>query len=84
MPRPVRMDEVARRRSPKLGKTGNWAPPCCIEQLGALREWTLAEGQTLPEALEGLRLFKCRQMFLLVVPGLVDTEADQPPPGRAS
>jgi hypothetical protein len=80
MPTPIPLDEVAVRRTPKLGKMGEWAPPCCIEQLGALGEWEPAERASLPASLEELRLFKCRQMFVLVVPGLVDSSADQPVP----
>lgn len=83
MPPPVRLDEVAVRRTPNLGSVGEWAPPCCIEQLGALRAWRPAEHPTHPVSIEGLRLFKCRQMFMLVVPGLMDSSADQPPSAPA-
>lgn len=75
MPPPIRVDEVTQRRLPKRGEIGEWAPPCCLEQLGSVKEWRLARLFSIPESFESLRLFKCRQMFFLVVPGLMDVSA---------
>jgi hypothetical protein len=75
MPSPVRIDEVAQRRAPGLGEVGDWAPPCCLEQLGPVKEWRLARRFSIPESFKDFRLFKCRQMFFLVVPGLMDDSA---------
>lgn len=79
MPRPVRLDEVSARRQPELGNAGDWAPPCAARQLGALADW-LGDSQPVPDRFGRLRLFRCKQMFLLVVPGIVN-ERPQDPPG---
>jgi hypothetical protein len=57
------------------GNPGDLYPPCAKQQLGALGHWQGHNGQQLPEELLSLRLFKCRQWFWLVIPGLRD---DQP------
>jgi hypothetical protein len=45
-------------------------PPCVVEQLGTLGDW-MGKGKTrYPPQLWPLRLMKCAQMFLLVVPGV--------------
>lgn len=83
MPSPVRIDEVAQHRAPGLGEEGDWAPPCCLEHLGPLKGWRQARRFSIPKAFEGLRLFKCRQMFFLVVPGLMDPSARSSHRGRS-
>ncbi|KPK90117.1 MAG: hypothetical protein AMJ88_16605 [Anaerolineae bacterium SM23_ 63] len=70
MPKPQPLDEAKVSMHPKLGRVGDVAPPCVVEQLGPLREWRRREGVRYPSDLSPLRLYKCRQMFLLVVPGL--------------
>jgi hypothetical protein len=69
MPQPTALDEVTARRLPELGQPGDLAPPCAVQHLGRLGNWRQGEVDHAEE-LRDLRLFKCRQMFLLVVPGL--------------
>lgn len=54
------------------GRPGDLCPTCAKHQLGSLRHWQGHHGQQFPEELLSLRLFKCRQWFWLVVPGLHD------------
>jgi hypothetical protein len=68
--RPLREEDVALR--PRAGGPGDLAPPCAVERLGPVESW-----RQDPGPLSGLRLFKCRQMFLLVVPGLFDHRPDR-------
>ena len=67
MPRPKPIDEASK---PKLGHFGELAPPCAVESLGILEAWQRAGEVRYPEELGLLKVYKCRQMFLLVVPGL--------------
>ena len=54
------------------GNPGDLCPPCAKQQLGAVSNWQGHNGQNFPEEFLSLRLFKCRQWFWLVVPGLRD------------
>lgn len=67
IPRPQPIDEASK---PKLGQPGDLAPPCAVESLGNLEAWPSAGEVRYPEELGSLKVYKCRQMFLLVVPGL--------------
>lgn len=51
------------------GKEGDLCPPCALQQLSSLGNWV-----SEPKELLGLRLFKCRKGFWLVIPGLYDSE----------
>ena len=67
MPQPKPIDEASKS---KLGQSGGLAPPCAVESLGNLEAWQGAGEVRYPEELGSLEVYKCRQMFLLVVPGL--------------
>jgi hypothetical protein len=69
IPQPQPLDELKASMVPMLGRIGDLVPPCVVEQLGPLREWRKCEGAWYPTDLRQLRLYKCCQMFLLVVPG---------------
>jgi hypothetical protein len=56
------------------GRPGDLCPPCVKQQLAHLGHWQGHGQQTFPQELLPLRLFKCRQWFWLVVPGLLDAE----------
>ena len=45
-------------------------PSCIVEQLGTLGDWMGKDKILYPPDLWHLRLMKCSQMFLLVIPGL--------------
>jgi hypothetical protein len=70
MPKPRPLDEMRAQLHPELGQVGDSVPPCAVGQLGPLWAWRRNGGVRYPSDLDQLRLFKCRQMFLLVVPGL--------------
>ena len=67
MPRLKPIDEASNL---KLGQSGELTPPCAVESLGSLEAWQRAGEVRYPEEFGSLKMFKCRQMFLLVVPGL--------------
>jgi hypothetical protein len=54
----------------RLGHDGDLVPRCALEQLGSLEEWQENIGETYPAQFLQLRVFKCRQMLMLIVPGL--------------
>ncbi len=72
-PQPLHADDPA--YSPDQGRPGDLCPPCVKQQLAHLGHWQGHRNQQYPEALLGLRLFKCRQWFWLVVPGLYHAES---------
>jgi hypothetical protein len=72
MPKSRPLDEVKVSTHPNLGRKGDLVPSCVVGQLGPLRAWRRREGARYPSDLSPLRLYKCRQMFLLVVPGLAE------------
>jgi hypothetical protein len=69
IPQPQPLDKAKASMYPKLGRIGDLVPPCVVEKLGPLREWRRREGACYPYHLSQLQLYKCRQMFLLVVLG---------------
>lgn len=71
-PRPVRVMEIQEGRNRLLGLPEDLAPPCAICQLGVLAAWEDTLVGAEDPRLRMLRLFKCSQMFLFVVPGLLD------------
>lgn len=77
MPTPVPIDEFSAQRLPGRGAVGDLAPPCAVQHLGRLADWEAEREARYPVELGPLRLFKCRQMFLLVVPGLKDDQAKE-------
>jgi hypothetical protein len=76
-PRPVRVKEIQEGRNRLLGLPDDLAPPCAICQLGALVVWENTLVGAEDPRLRMLRLFKCSQMFLFVVPGLLDAYPDR-------
>lgn len=54
------------------GQPGDLCPPCAKQQLAHLGHWVGHLNGKYPAGLLPLRLFKCRQWFWLVVPGLHD------------
>ena len=54
------------------GQPGDLAPVCAKSSLGPVERWQGHRGLNYPNHLNPLRLFKCRQWFWIVVPGLRD------------
>jgi hypothetical protein len=52
-------------------------PACAVARMGSLEQWQDAAGGGVPKALLGLRVFKCTQMLLFVVPGLEDDRPER-------
>jgi hypothetical protein len=76
-PKPQPLDKVKVSIQPNLGRVGDLVPPCIVGQLGPLRAWQRGKGARYPSDLNPLQLYKCRQMFLLVVPGLAEGQHTQ-------
>jgi hypothetical protein len=79
MPRPVApgpQDPFAR------GGPGELAPPCALQALGPLSQFAGEKASHYPPELQPLRVFKCRKLFLLVVPGLRDDRPSKIEPTR--
>ena len=72
IPKSQPLDKVKVSTQPNLGRVGDLVPPCIVVQLGPLRAWRRRKGARYPSDLNPLRLYKCRQMFLLVVLGLAE------------
>jgi hypothetical protein len=72
MPLPRPLDETDPDYTIDKGQPGDLCPPCAKQQLSNLGHWQGHGGTRFPEELSPLRLFKCRQWFWLVVPGLHD------------
>ncbi len=72
MPLPQPLDATRPDYTIDKGRPGDLCPPCVKQQLSNLRHWQGHGGRHFPEELLPLRLFKCRQWFWLVVPGLHD------------
>lgn len=70
MPDPVPLDPNNPTYTIDKGEPGDLCPPCVKQQLSHLGHWQGHGKQQFPEHLLSLRLFKCRQWFWLVVPGL--------------
>lgn len=77
MPDVIPLDSAAPDYTIDKGRPGDLCPPCAKQQLASLGHWQGHGGHEFPEGLLGLRLFKCRQWFWLVIPGLCDSEATQ-------
>jgi len=77
IPKQQPLGEVKVSMHSNLGRAGDLVPPCIVGQLGPLRAWRRGEGARYPSDLSPLRLYKCRQMFLLVVPGLAEGQQRQ-------
>ncbi len=73
MPEPVPLSPDDPAYTVDKGQPGDLCPPCAKQQLAHLGHW-LRNGARIPKELLPLRLFKCRQWFWLVVPGLHDAE----------
>ena len=56
------------------GQPSDLCPPCAKQQLAHLGHWQGHGKRQFPEELLSLRLFKCRQWFWFVVPGLHDCD----------
>lgn len=69
----VPLDPAAANYTIDKGQPGDLCPPCAKQQLASLGHWQGHGKQQFAEELLPLRLFKCRQWFWLVVPGLRDT-----------
>jgi hypothetical protein len=70
MPDPLPLDPNNPSYTIDKGQPGDLCPPCAKQQLSHLGHWQGHRKQQFPENLLPLRLFKCRQWFWLVVPGL--------------
>jgi hypothetical protein len=77
MPLPRRIDARAARGATGRGREGDLAPPCATQALGSLASFLGAKGAGFGPEMQPLRVFKCRLMYLLVVPGLRDEEAGE-------
>jgi hypothetical protein len=74
IPDPLSLSPDDPNYSMDKGQPGDLCPPCAKQQLAHLGHWQGNGKQQFPEELLALRLFKCRQWFWLVVPGLHDAE----------
>lgn len=74
MPIPQPLAAEASEQAPMLGQPGDLVPTCVTEHFGSLEEWQGNQGLYPPGA-GPLRLFRCRQWHLLVVPGLRNDRA---------
>src|SRR5947209_6445408 len=74
IPLPLQLDIETAGYSEDKGQPGDFCPPCAKQQLRNLGHWQGHRKQKFPEHLLDLRLFKCRQWFWLVIPGLTDTK----------
>lgn len=76
VPRPRRLRQADLELPRDKGTAGEFAPPCATQALSSLGHGNGYQGQYYPGELLNLRLFKWRQGFWLVVPGLLDERAD--------
>lgn len=72
IPQPVSLRQSQETYSIDKGQPGDLCPPCAKQQLASLGHWQNVK-ENFPEYLFPLRLFKCRQWFWFVVPGLKDS-----------
>jgi hypothetical protein len=72
IPKPQPLDADDPTYSIDKGRPGDLCPPCAKQQLAHLGHWQGHGKQQFPTELLPLRLFKCRQWYWLVVPGLRD------------
>ena len=74
IPEPHPLDAADPSYTVDKGQQGDLCPPCAKQQLVHLGHWHGHGNQQFPEHLSQLRLFKCRQWFWLVIPGLLHAE----------
>jgi len=72
IPDPIPLQLSDANYSTDKGMPGDLCPPCAKQQLSNLGHWQKHGARQFPEHLLPLRLFKCRQWFWLVIPGLKD------------
>lgn len=72
IPDPAPLDPKDSTYSKDKGRAGDLCPPCAKQHLSSLGHWQNSAHPDFPSELLELRLFKCRQWFWLVVPGLKD------------
>jgi hypothetical protein len=70
-PLPQDQGERVSSPSPERDSNGELALPCSIMQLGSLDDWQEFLGK-YPREVQDLRVFKCKQMLLFVIPGLIE------------
>jgi hypothetical protein len=70
IPDPVVIGEKRAQDAPEIGQEGEQAPPCAVRHYGSLADWVGPKASGFSRAVLRLRLFECRQRFLLVVPGI--------------
>ena len=75
MPGLIRLVFDGDTQASRLGRNGDFAPSCALEQLGRLGTWQLTIGERYPHRYWDLRVYKCRQMLMLIVPGIRDDRA---------
>ncbi len=75
MPGVVKLKDDQSGQISRLGKVGDLAPKCALEQLGSLEQWQATIGETYPAQFLQMRVYKCRQMLMFVVPGIHHEEA---------
>ena len=76
LPALIRLGVPKTRGETKMGREGEFAPPCALEHLGSLATWQMVYGESYPQEYLRLRVFKCRQMMLLIVPRICHDQAD--------
>jgi hypothetical protein len=72
MPEPMTIEGPQAYDTPEVGQIGDQAPPCAVRHFGSLADWLGPKTSGFPDDVLRLRLFECRQRFLLVVPGLLN------------
>lgn len=72
IPPPAPLDIRDDSYSIDKGKPGDLCPPCAKQQMSSLGHWQTGANR-VPPHLSNLRLFKCRQWFWFVIPGLRDS-----------
>jgi hypothetical protein len=77
MPRPRRIEPGDLLSDEERGHLGDLAPPCAVQALGSLASFLGTRSAAFDPGLLPLRVFKCRLMYLLVVPGLRDDHAGE-------
>ena len=77
MPEVLRLTAEHPRYTVDIGRPGDSCPPCAKQQLGYLGHWQGYRGIQFPGEFLALRVFRCRLLFWLVVPGLYDHAPDR-------
>lgn len=66
--------------TPEIGEPDDLAPPCAVRHFGSLGDWVGPKSSGFSDEELRLRLFECRQKFLLVVPGVSDARDPESAP----